>query len=276
MQKFTRLMCAALALCLLAGCNASVEEETSSSSFSTTTATTTTSEAESTTASTSAASTSSSAVNFENIASSELYQAYYFMLFMVKEGHRLPDGFGDLEYDACYAEENQFVVCDVDGDGVDELVLEWCACEPEAQCTYVFEYETDTDEWNLELQTAGAAEFYDNGICEAYYIDPAGLYSSYSPYLIYSYSPETDTFESCGSVSALEKIACDEQGVDFPTSYDTDSAGVVFTIDYEGYSSDYYNLSEYLDFLGKLQGEYLPTPYMPLIDENLESEFRDR
>lgn len=151
MQKFTRLMCAALALCLLAGCNASVEEETSSSSSSTTTAATTTSEAESTTASTSAASTSSSAVNFENIASSELYQAYYFMLFMVKEGHRLPDGFGDLEYDSCYAEENQFVVCDVDSDGVDELVLVWRSCEPESRCAYVFEYETDTDEWNLEL-----------------------------------------------------------------------------------------------------------------------------
>ena len=268
-------MCATLALGMLAGCNASVEEETSSSSTTSSAASTTTVSV-TTVSETEASSSSSSSAGFTNVATSELYQAYYTLLYMVKEGHRLPDGFGDLEYDECASDENQFVVFDVDSDGVDELVLEWCSCAPESQCTYVFEYETDTDEWNLELQTAGTAEFYDNGICEAYYIEPSGLYYNYSPYLIYSYSPETDTFVSCGSVSALEKIACDDQGVDFPASYDTDSAGVVFTIDYEGYSSDYYNLSEYLDFIGELQGEYLPGPYMVLNDENLLDEFTGR
>ena len=273
MKRFTKFTCLALALGMLSGCNAAVESETSETSSSTSSTTAATTASETTVSETTI---TTSAAPFENIASTELYQAYYFMLYMVNEGHRLPDGFGELDYDECSLEENQFVVCDVDCDGVDEVVLEWMSCSLESRCTYVFEYETDTDEWNLELQTAGAPEFYDNGICEAYYTDPDGLYYDYSPYLIYSYSSETDTFESCGSVSSLEKTVCEEQGVDFPGSYDTDSAGVVFIIDYEGYTSDYYNLSEYLDFIGEIQGEYLPGPYMVLNDENLESEFRDR
>lgn len=273
MQKFTKLMCATLALCMLAGCNASVEEETSSSSAISSAATTV---VVTTVSETSSSSSSSSSAGFTNVADSELYQAYYTLLYMVKEGHRLPDDFGDLEYDECSSEENQFGVCDVDSDGVDELVLVWRSCSPESQCAYVFEYETDTDEWNLELQTVASPEFYDNGICEVYYSDPSGFYSTYNPYLIYSYSAESDSYVSVGSVSALEETECENGGVDFPSSYDTDSAGVVFTIDYEGYSSDYYSLSEYLDFIGDLQGEYLPCPCMDLTDTNLLNEFTGR
>lgn len=159
--------------------------------------------------------------------------------------YTLPDGDtveSDGEYDP---DGNRFAIADVDGDGIEELVIDWTATYMAAMVEYVYQYDSGTG-WNEELLEFPATTFYDNGIALTDWSHNQGMGTMW-PYDISRYDAASDTFEYAGYVDSWD-------GHEFPTGYsgdpypayiDTEGAGTVYQINAEFLG---YTLSDYAEY----------------------------
>lgn len=210
--------------------------------------------------------------------SSEVYQAYYDALMNIRGNHTLPDG-RELDYlsEAGIVEDDQFAVYDIDGDSRDEMILLWTTASASDTLMYVYEYNAEADAWTMEICCSPSVTVYDDGMILAEDLYDQGYAVTITPYTVYTYNENTDSYIAAGAVDCWDRAATDGMdGEVFPEEYDTDDSGVVYMIDYAGYigySGGYcYSQSEYDGFVASLIGdkEELDIDYLNLSDANID------
>ena len=123
--------------------------------------------------------------------------------------------------------ENQFAVCDVDGDGREELVIQYNTAIMVAGMRALL-YDTD-ENGGLRLQFSEFPNltFYDNGAIQAGWSHNQGLAGDFWPYTLYVYDPESDLYRDVGSVDAWSR---DFQPQNYPADTDTSNSGFVYYV----------------------------------------------
>lgn len=148
----------------------------------------------------------------------------------------LPDG-SKLDYESTQqAEANTFAIYDVDNDGRDELIVQWCERAAMAsQLCLIYGY--DNGQLHEELSEYVATRFYSNGAVEADWSHNQGLAGRFWPYSVYTYDAKTDSYRYFGAVDGWDKsylstfYAGDEA---FPDDLDQDGDGLIYFL----YSGD--------------------------------------
>lgn len=149
----------------------------------------------------------------------------------------------DLSGDATFGslDENQFAICDVDGDGEEELVISYSITSMAGMQERVYGYDANTDSVYQELLEFPAMTFYSNGVVEVALSHNHSMGMDFYPFNIYQYNEDTREYELVGSVDAWEKsyFPEDYEGNAFPDDEDTDGDGVLYYV-HEGdeYSYD--------------------------------------
>ena len=123
--------------------------------------------------------------------------------------------------------ENQFAVCDVDGDGREELVIQYLTANMVAGMQALI-YDTD-ENGSLRLQFAEFPNltFYDNGAIQAGWSHNQGLAGDFWPYTLYVYDPGSDLYRDVGAVDAWSR---DYQPQNYPADTDTSNSGFVYYV----------------------------------------------
>lgn len=158
---------------------------------------------------------------------------YAQVLKTLLDENRLPDDLNDPgDYIGTVAEreamaENQFAVCDVDGDGREELVIQYLTANMVAGMRALI-YDTD-ENGGLRLQFSEFPNltFYDNGAIQAGWSHNQGLAGDFWPYTLYIYNPESDLYRDVGSVDAWSR---DFQPQNYPADTDTSNSGFVYYV----------------------------------------------
>lgn len=184
------------------------------------------------------------------IAEARKYERFMEVLAQLSGALELPE-IGQVDYDySGNLTENQYAIMDVDGDGREELVINYFTASMAGQFVAVYDYMSETDILTLE-GVFWSVTFYDNGTA----VSQASHNHSYSmdfwPYTLYCYNPEKDIYELAAYVEAWDGELFPEIGTEkepFPTERDTDGDGILYKIlAEESYDvDDYtYNLAEY-------------------------------
>lgn len=170
--------------------------------------------------------------------------------------------------------ENRFAVCDVDGDGREELVIQYLTTNMIAGMQALV-YDTD-ENGGLRLQFSEFPNltFYDNGAIQAGWSHNQGLAGDFWPYTLYVYDAESDLYRDVGSVDAWSR---DFQPQNYPAGTDTSNSGFVYYV-YRDMGTEYGVLppvdeSEYL----RWREEYLAgaaeleLPWQSLTAEHIQT-----
>ncbi len=134
-------------------------------------------------------------------------------------------------------EVNHFAICDIDGDGIDELILSWLDNCVAGYWGCVCQYDFDKQEYFYEGLTEPSITFYDNGIAYEPWRHNQGPGEMW-PFDASRYNPETDQYEHVLSADSWNKSFRED---DFPDDADTDGVGIVYFTDYNLEWVDYDN-----------------------------------
>lgn len=205
---------------------------------------------------------------------------YAQILKTLLDENRLPDDLNDpggyigtVEEREAMA-ENQFAVCDVDGDGREELVIQYLTANMVAGMRALI-YDTD-ENGGLCLQFSEFPNltFYDNGAIQAGWSHNQGLAGDFWPYTLYVYNPESDLYRDVGSVDAWSR---DFQPQNYPADTDTSNSGFVYYV-YRDMGTEYgvilpVDESEYLQWREEhLAGAAeLELPWQSLTAEHIQT-----
>ena len=183
----------------------------------------------------------------------------------------LPDG-GEAIFEDM--SENTFALADVDGDGREELVL---LTQPNIYAGYqgyILDYDQNAGSVYIQFESTPGFTFYRNGALRVDDHHAQGSWTStFWPHSLYTYQPDTDSYELAGHVDAWEKEISDinpDNLPPFPTEKDVSGAGILYYI--EGASrGDEVDQSVYLEWLEPILGDAQPLEleYLPLTEENI-------
>lgn len=143
----------------------------------------------------------------------------------------LPDGENLDWLSAEDAAANEFAVCDVDGDGEEELLLRWTNACVAGTADFVFRY--DSQRVSLEFQEFAGVEFYAGGAAKAPWSHNQGWAGRFWPYNLYQYNGETESYVDIGSVDAWDRSLFEDDealSAAFPADADADGDGLVYYI----------------------------------------------
>ena len=170
---------------------------------------------------------------------------------------------------------NQFAVYDVDGDGQDELIIQFSTSSMAGMTESVYRYNAAADSVELELSEFPGAVYYDNGLALVGWSHNQGLAGDFWPYNVYQYNPETDEYEAVFSVDAWDRELADTDydGNPYPADVDVNNDGIVFYIMPGGsYDTDHpVSLREYKSWYDSILGgaSELKVPFQDLTEDNI-------
>ena len=160
-----------------------------------------------------------------------LPDAYRAVLTELLEKNVLPGG-EEVERFAGSAPD-QYAVCDVDGDGRDELLILHTDAPMAGMVEKVYDIDPGTGGVREQFSDFPAMTFYDNGAVKVGASHNQGRAGDVLwPYALWTYQPETDSYAVAGVVDAWDKSLGETMGDDlsFPADVDQDGDGVVYYI----------------------------------------------
>ena len=173
------------------------------------------------------------------------------------------------------AATNAFALWDVDGDGEEELLLNWTNAGMAGMMCVVFGYR-DGSVYE-ELREFPSIAFYDNGVAEADWSHNQGLGGRFWPFSAYRYNGESGVYESVGGVDAWDGGYRDPDfdGNPFPHELDADGDLLLYFLLPANWQGQYdMDLTDgpafenwrntYLDGAEKIE-----IPFQPLTEENI-------
>ena len=173
-----------------------------------------------------------------------------------------------------------FAVYDIDSDGRDELLVTF-----DHRAIYLYDHNADG---NLVQQISGyiQSDFYENGAVRVYSAHNQTHSVKVSPFAMYKYNSETDSYDECGNVCGIDKGVInrinqqiEEAGetdfYDYPAEYDTSNSGtVVYYISPDRSDKaeplDVTEYNEYYEQFTEGTG-IIDIPFMKLTEENIEN-----
>ena len=145
---------------------------------------------------------------------------------LVKDGV-FPDG-TPYEPPGRDTEQNRFSICDVDGDGADELVLCYTSTITAGHRGLIYGFDEASGAVYEALAEYPLLTFYRNGAVEAGWSHSQGYAGdSFWPYNLWQYDPATDAYVSAGAADAWDR-RCKETG--FPAALDRDGDGMLYQL----------------------------------------------
>lgn len=147
-------------------------------------------------------------------------------------GGMWPDGTEVLDYDWEYIKENQYAIYDVDGDGIEELILAYTTTGNAGMIEEVYEYNVANGEMHSELLVYPYVTYFSNGCVEAMWSHNQGVTTEMWPFDVYQYNADTDTYDYIASVDSWgkEEFPQDFDGNPFPDEYDLDGNGKIYYV----------------------------------------------
>lgn len=126
--------------------------------------------------------------------------------------------------------DNKFAIADIDGDGTDELIINFSNAPAAGEVFYIFEYDEASDSLKEEFTEFPTPEFYDNGYVTAGASHNQGMAGDFWPYTIYKYDAESDTYVQQYYIDAWDKelYPQDFEGNAYPNEIDTSNTGTVY------------------------------------------------
>ena len=201
-------------------------------------------------------------------------EAYQFALEKLSFEHIWADG-TDSGFDASFGfiEDNQFALYDVDGDGTDELIVQFLTAPVAGQMEVIYGY-TPEDGLKTELIAYPVLTYYANGMIKADWSHGSELAAEgYWPYSIYQYSAESGEYLEIAQVNmwSRERDEVDYKGDPYPTDIDVEGAGTVFIVERDGVTETI-SKSEYESWLESLDlSSVLDIPYQALTEQNIKA-----
>lgn len=175
------------------------------------------------------------------------------------------DGFTDFD-------ENRFAVCDVDGDGEQELIVIITTAPMAGMVETVYAYDAGDDSLRAEYSSFPGGEFYDNGVIKTGWSHNQGYAGdALWPYTVDRYDPESDSYVRIASVDAWDKAI---SSTDYPTDADTDNSGVVYIITQgENGEPSYMSSADYAEWYDSIFGGagVMEIEYLTLSEDNIMS-----
>ena len=176
-----------------------------------------------------------------------------------------------LASDGYNMEENQFSVCDVDGDGEEELILLYTTIMTAGNRGYVYAWNLETGELDVQLETSPGLTFYESGAVQSDALHNQQLMSrDFWPYSLYRYDAYLDTYLEVGVVSAWGRDAL-ENG--YPEEADTSGTGFVYYISTRGTDDERpldASIYEAWRYVYVRDGRELQPEYLALTEENIQ------
>lgn len=173
-------------------------------------------------------------------------------------------------------EAEQFAVCDVDGDGEEELLISVTNTYMAGMCQVVYGYDGETDVLRAETITFPAVTYY-----PGMYRVEASHNHGYAgdvlwPYAVWVYDAEEDLYELSCSVDAWDREITDYdpyREMPFPEDLDPQGTGVVYILTENG-QERFLSQSDYQAWEETLfsQLEPLEIPWQPMTEQNIAME----
>ncbi len=166
---------------------------------------------------------------------------YMSALLAVCTENRLPDGSAlnpaeDNTFDRM--SDNRFAVCDIDGDGSRELIIQYVTAPTAGMRELVYDYDAETKSVREEFQEYPLLTYYDNGIIEAGWSHNQGKAGdALWPYTLWQYDQEEDAWHVVAEVDAWDRRVTETDystDLPFPQEVDADGDGVLYYIRPEG------------------------------------------
>lgn len=215
----------------------------------------------------------------DNTAHTEMMKTYAKVLDDLYTNQSLPgsDESIPVELSMGTIEDNHFAIADVNGDGIEELIIQYSTASMAGMFERIYIYvESSNSVWE-EFCEFPLLHYYDNYVITADLSHNQGLAGDFWPYTLYVYNNDHENFESVATVDAWDKnfLAEDYNGKAFPADADKDGDGIVYYILTDG-SYEYDNpidgdaYKEWLDgYIGTAKEVKLN--YQPLTQENIEA-----
>lgn len=216
------------------------------------------------------------AAQHSNPDQSAMYAAYQFVLQQIAFEHIYPDG-ADTGFDSAsgFIEDNHFAIFDINGDGVDELIVQFTTAPMAGNMETVYTYNESDNTVETLLTVFPAVTYYDNGLVKEEWSHGSGLAGEdYWPYNLYQYCAETGTYEMIAEVNMWSKAidTVDYKGDPYPEDIDTENAGTVFILTRNG-TTETVSKSDYEAWLSEVMGDAHPIqiPYQSLTEDNIRA-----
>lgn len=161
-------------------------------------------------------------------------RAYRAALESIYYDHLYPNGDPVPVAEFTQMKNNDFAVCDVNGDGREELLYQNDDSYTAGMQTAVFHFDPDSGRLYVELIGYCGMDFYDNGVVVIMSAHNHGLapMGDFWPYAIYQYDPGSGGYLMAAAVDAWdgETFPQDYDGAPFPDDIDADGDRMVYTI----------------------------------------------
>lgn len=160
-------------------------------------------------------------------------QAFRRVLEQYAFEHVLPDG-TDTGYDINFGpmENNEFAICDVDGDGEEELILTQATAPVAGMCQWVYGYDEETDSIYEKLIIFPNTDYYTGGLVLGGWSHNQGMGGELIwPYTLMGYNPSSQVYEVICHVDSWDRSrGVDWEGNAYPEDKDPDGVGTVFLV----------------------------------------------
>lgn len=201
---------------------------------------------------------------------------YQAALRQIVSEHVYPDG-TDTGFDSSFGsmEDNRFALCDVNGDGVDELIVQFTTAPMAGNTETVYSFQKADGALKQLLTASPNLTYYANGIIKEDWSHGSELAGEdYWPYTLYQYNATAGSFEELAQVNMWSKAVADVdfKGDPYPDEIDTEGAGTIFIL---GSSNEVKTVSksDYEQWLADTMGTAaeLDISYQALSEENIEA-----
>lgn len=201
---------------------------------------------------------------------------YQLALQQIAFSHTYPDG-RDTGFDSMYGsmEDNQFAICDVNGDGEDELIVHFTTAPMAGNTETVYGFQKEDKTLRELLTAAPNLTYYANGLIKEDWSHGSELAGEgYWPYTLYQYDAAEGCYQEIAQVNMWSKAidTVDFKGDPYPDDIDAEGAGTVFILTRQG-EVETVSKSDYekwlVSTLDLTSGQDIP--YQELSEENIEA-----
>lgn len=158
----------------------------------------------------------------------------------------------DFEEQKKQAYSNEFVIYDINDDGIDELLIRVEGTCNSDSAQYIYCFSEEKENFELLFEYYYGCSFYENGLIYAPVSHSGYMYNDdFWPYEIYKYNRSENIYECIASVEQLDLTMCPEYVNSFPFEYDKDGDNKIYFVHYYE-KSLYMDEEEYRDWKEKL------------------------